>query len=376
MKAEIQAAVKDITASLDLFKQSMDWDVSVKKMAELTTQSQSVEFWNNAKKAQSIMRQKSDLERQITSYNTLKDTLNDSVELLEMAEEEKDEELIAEAENSIVLLKETARKIELEALLSGQADGNNCFMEINAGAGGTESCDWVAMILRMYQRWADSRGFKCETIEYTSGEEAGVKSVTVQIKGAFAYGWSKTESGVHRLVRISPFDSSSRRHTSFASVVVYPEIDDDIDIVIEDKDIKVDTYRASGAGGQHVNTTDSAVRMTHLPTNTVVQCQNQRSQHKNREEAMKMLKAKLFEIEMQKREQEASEAHAQKTSNGWGHQIRSYVLHPYQMVKDLRTGVEKGNAQGVLDGDLDDYLQASLALRAGTLKVGEISDTE
>ena len=376
MKAEIQSAVKDITASLDLFKQSMDWDISVKKLAELTTQSQSTEFWNNATKAQNIMRQKADLERQITSYNTLNDTLNDSIELLEMAEEEKDEELILEAENSIVILKETARKIELEALLCGQADGNNCFMEINAGAGGTESCDWVAMILRMYQRWADSRGFKCETIEYTAGEEAGVKSVTVQIKGAFAYGWSKTESGVHRLVRISPFDSSSRRHTSFASVVVYPEIDDDIDIVIEDKDIKVDTYRASGAGGQHVNTTDSAVRMTHLPTNTVVQCQNQRSQHKNRDEAMKMLKAKLFEIEMQKRDQEASDAHAQKTSNGWGHQIRSYVLHPYQTVKDLRTGVEKGNAQGVLDGDLDDYLQASLALRAGALKVGEISDTE
>ena len=376
MKAEIHSAINDIRASLDLFKKSIDWDNAVKKLATLSTQSESPNFWNDATTAQSVMRQKADLERRITIYVDMDTALTDAMELLEMAEDENDDALITDVENTIISLKEESRKIELEALLCGEVDGNNCFMEINAGAGGTESCDWVAMILRMYQRWADSRGFKCESIEYTAGEEAGVKSVTLHIKGNFAYGWAKTESGVHRLVRLSPFDSSNRRHTSFASVVVYPEIDDNIDIVIEDKDLKIDTYRASGAGGQHVNTTDSAVRMTHLPTNTVVQCQNQRSQHKNRDEAMKMLKAKLYELEMQKREQEASDAHAQKTSNGWGHQIRSYVLHPYQMVKDLRTGVEKGNAQGVLDGDLDDYLQATLALRAGTLEVGNISDTE
>ncbi len=376
MKAEIYSAITDIRASLDLFRKSIDWDTSKKKLADLTHQSVQPDFWNDANTAQSIMRQKADLERRIGAYNNLNDALSDNVDLLEMAEDEDDVELILEAEIALLSLKEKSRSIELEALLCGEADGNNCFMEINAGAGGTESCDWVSMILRMYQRWADNRGFKCETIEYTAGDEAGIKSVTLHIKGSYAYGWTKTESGVHRLVRLSPFDSSNRRHTSFASVVVYPEIDDNIDIVIEDKDLKVDTYRASGAGGQHVNTTDSAVRITHLPSNTVVQCQNQRSQHKNRDEALKMLKAKLYELEMQKREQEASDAHAQKTSNGWGHQIRSYVLHPYQMVKDLRTGVEKGNANGVLDGDLDDYVEATLAMRAGTLEVKEVLDTE
>jgi peptide chain release factor 2 len=258
--------------------------------------------------------------------------------------------------------RETA-KAELETLLSGEADANDCYLEVHAGAGGTEAQDWAEMLLRMYTRWAENHGYKVEWLEESGGEEAGIKSATVKVAGHNAYGWLKTETGVHRLVRISPFDSSARRHTSFASAGIYPVIDDAIDIDIQDKDLRIDTYRASGAGGQHVNRTDSAVRMTHLPTGIVVQCQNDRSQHRNRATAMNMLKARLYEAELQKREEAAAAEHKAKTDIGWGHQIRSYVLQPYQMVKDLRTEVETSNTQAVLDGDLDDFMAAALAAR-------------
>ena len=287
--------------------------------------------------------------------------LSDTVEYLELGEAEDDASVVAEAEASLAALQRTAARAELEALLSGEADGNDCWLEVHAGAGGTEAQDWAEMLLRMYARWAERRRFEVEWIEESPGEEAGLKSATIRVNGPDAYGWMKTESGVHRLVRISPFDSSARRHTSFASVGAYPVIDDSIDIEILDKDLRVDTYRSSGAGGQHVNRTDSAVRLTHLPTGIVVQCQNDRSQHRNRAMAMQMLKARLYELELRKREEAAKAEHDSKSDIGWGHQIRSYVLQPYQMIKDLRTGVETSNTQAVLDGDLDDFMVAALA---------------
>jgi peptide chain release factor 2 len=291
--------------------------------------------------------------------------MDDAIELLELGTAESDEEIIDDAEASLTKLVAIAEKRQLESLLSGEADANDCFIEVHAGAGGTEAQDWALMLMRMYSRWSEARGFKLQIIEESAGEEAGIKSVTMRIDGENAYGWMKTESGVHRLVRISPFDSSARRHTSFASVWVYPVVDDNIEIEIEDKDLRIDTYRASGAGGQHVNKTDSAIRITHLPTNIVVQCQNDRSQHRNRATAFNMLKARLYELELQRREDAVNDAASSKTDIGWGNQIRSYVLHPYQMVKDLRTNVEKSNAHGVLDGDLDDFIEASLAARVG-----------
>ena len=365
MRTEIQQSIQTIQSALHLLRQSLNWDIALQNLADLNTHIESADFWDTPESAQTIMQKRAVLSRKIDAHNDLQDALNNSIELLEMALDENDMVLIAETEQSILNMQHHARTVQLEALLCGEADGCNCFLEINAGAGGTESCDWAEMLLRMYQRWAESRGYTVDTIEYQAGEEVGIKSATLHIKGDQAYGWAKTESGVHRLVRISPFDSSARRHTSFSSVAIYPEIDDSIHIFIEDKHLKVDTYRASGAGGQHVNTTDSAVRITHLPTKTVVQCQNQRSQHKNRDEAMKMLKAKLYEIELQKREQQASDSHAQKTEIGWGHQIRSYVLHPYQMVKDLRTSVETSQTQNVLNGDLDPFIESALAWRLG-----------
>jgi peptide chain release factor 2 len=295
------------------------------------------------------------------------------VGLAELAEEEADEATLAEAEAALVSLNERLARLQLESLLSGEADANDCFLEIHAGAGGTESQDWAAMLLRMYIRWAEAHGYKLEWIEESPGEEAGLKSVTVKVLGANAYGWLKAESGVHRLVRISPFDSQARRHTSFASIWVYPVVDETIEVDIQDKDLRVDTYRASGAGGQHVNKTDSAVRLTHLPTGIVVACQNDRSQHRNRAQAMAMLKARLYELELQKRREAAEAEAATKSDIGWGHQIRSYVLQPYQMVKDLRTGVEKGNAQGVLDGDIDAFLEAALAQGVGGAAVAKAS---
>lgn len=314
------------------------------------------------------MRDKSRLERQIDNIRNIETTLEDNIGLIELAEIEGDQEILKEAETAIEKLQENVAKQQLESLLSGPVDGNDCYLEINAGAGGTESCDWSSMLLRMYMRWADQSGFKTTVLEINDGDEAGIKSATIQIEGENAYGWLKTESGVHRLVRISPFDSNARRHTSFSSVSVSPVVDENIEIEIEDKDLRVDTFRSSGAGGQHVNTTDSAIRITHIPTGIVVSCQNQRSQHQNRDTAMNMLRAKLYELELQKQDAEKAEREAQKTDIAWGHQIRSYVLHPYQMVKDLRTGVETGNSAAVLDGDIDMFLEAALAQKLGGLE--------
>lgn len=318
------------------------------------------------------MRERQQLDTAISRYQRLESQLNDNVELIEMGEADGDEEIITEAEAALKLARIEIAQAEIESLLSGEADSNDAFVEVHSGAGGTESQDWTQILLRMYTRWAESKGYSVELIERHDGEEAGIKSATVLVKGHNAYGWLKTESGVHRLVRISPYDSAARRHTSFASVWVYPSIDDTIEIDVKESDCRIDTYRASGAGGQHVNTTDSAVRITHLATGIVVQCQNERSQHKNRATAWNMLRARLYEAELQKREEAANKEEANKTEIGWGHQIRSYVLQPYQMVKDLRTGVESGNPSAVLDGDLDEFMAASLAARVK----GESADVE
>lgn len=309
------------------------------------------------------MRERTNIEEGIKAIDQMTRDLSDNSELLELGEMEGDKDIVAEAEGALENLSEIAAKAELQTLLSGEADPNDCYLEVHAGAGGTEAQDWAEMLLRMYTRWAESKGHKVEWLEESIGEEAGLKSSTIKIMGHYAYGWLKTESGVHRLVRISPFDSSARRHTSFSSIWVYPVIDDAIEIEIEDKDLRIDTYRASGAGGQHVNKTDSAIRITHMPTGIVVQCQSDRSQHKNRASALGMLKARLYEAELQKREENAQAQHELKTEIGWGHQIRSYVLQPYQMVKDLRTNLETSNTQDVLNGDLDDFMAAALAAR-------------
>ena len=320
------------------------------------------------------MRERNRLQTEIGKYDKLVQEFDENVELIGLAEAEDDKEILSEAEDALRALAEKARKLELEAMLSGEADPNDCFVEIHAGAGGTESQDWASMLRRLYLRWSESRGFKVEMVEESLGEEAGIKTGVVKIVGPNAYGWLKTESGVHRLVRISPFDSNARRHTSFASVWVYPVVDDSIEVEIDNKDLRVDTYRASGAGGQHVNKTDSAVRITHIPTGIVVQCQNQRSQHKNRATAMSMMKSRLYELELQNREADIAAQEADKKEIGWGHQIRSYVLQPYQMVKDLRTGVETSNTGAVLDGDIDEFLNSALA--AQVTDVGVIPSSE
>jgi peptide chain release factor 2 len=309
------------------------------------------------------MRDRDELDVQVKAVRDFSQQVKDNIELIEMGEAEGDADIVAEAEAAIEGLVETARRVQIETLLNGEADHNDCYLEIHAGAGGTESQDWASMLLRMYTRWAERRKFKVETMELHPGEEAGIKSATIQIKGHNAYGWLKTEAGVHRLVRISPYDSAARRHTSFSSAWVYPVVDDAINIEINESDLKVDTYRSSGAGGQHVNTTDSAIRITHVPTGIVVACQQERSQHKNRATAMQMLKARLYEQELEKREAAANAEASSKTDNSWGHQIRSYVLQPYQMVKDLRTNYETSNTGAVLDGDLDGFMEASLASR-------------
>lgn len=311
------------------------------------------------------MKERTALDGKIAKIRNIETTLNDNVELIAMGEEEGDESIVAEAEKSLNQLRTSTEKFQLESLLSGEADGNDAYLEVNSGAGGTESCDWASILLRMYTRWAERRGFKVVLLDRSEGEEAGIKSATIRIEGERAYGWLKTESGVHRLVRISPFDSAARRHTSFASVGVTPVIDDNIEIEILDKDLKVDTYRSSGAGGQHVNTTDSAIRITHIPTGVIVTCQNGRSQHQNRADAMQMLRARLYELELRKKQDAANAAQENKTDIGWGHQIRSYVLQPYQMVKDLRTSAENTNSGAVLDGDIDLFLEASLSHRLG-----------
>jgi peptide chain release factor 2 len=322
------------------------------------------------------MRERTRLDKAVCTYRSLESELNDAVGLLELAEAENDKAMIADAEASLAGLRSRAEAMKLESMLSGEADANDAYLEIHAGAGGTESQDWAEMLLRMYTRWAERHGYKIDYLEESQGEEAGIKSATIQVKGENAYGWLKTESGVHRLVRISPFDSNARRHTSFASVGAFPVIDDRIEIDIAEKDVRIDVYRASGAGGQHVNKTESAVRMTHLPTGVVVQCQSDRSQHKNRSQAWAMLRARLYEAEMRKREEAAAIANAAKSDIGWGHQIRSYVLQPYQLVKDLRTGVESHSPKDVLDGELDSFMAASLAQKLGGTRDGEVKDLE
>lgn len=342
-----------------------DPETTEERLQELTLETEKSDIWDNPESAQKILKEKNSLEASLSTYKNAESELEDLIGLIEMGEEENDAAVIGESEAELVKLSKKLAQLRIECLFSGEADSNDCFLEIHSGAGGTESQDWAQMLLRMYLRWAEKHHFKTQIIDELAGEEAGIKSVTVKINGHNAYGWCKTESGVHRLVRISPFDSNARRHTSFASVWVYPVIDESIEVEIQDKDLRVDTYRASGAGGQHVNKTDSAVRITHLPTNIVVQCQNDRSQHRNRTEAMNMLRARLYEVELQRREAESNAANASKTDNGWGHQIRSYVLHPYQLIKDLRTGHETGNTSSVLDGDLDAFMETSLAARVG-----------
>lgn len=311
------------------------------------------------------MRERTQLHDQIEKIRQTEQSLKDHLDMIEMGEEEGDEGIVAESEKALESLKTDLARQQVESLLSGEADANDSYLQVNAGAGGTEAQDWADMLLRMYMRWAQQKGYKVSVLERSDGEEAGIKSATLQIEGHQAYGWLKTETGVHRLVRISPFDANAKRHTSFASVSVSPVIDDSIDITIEDKDLRIDTYRSSGKGGQHVNTTDSAVRITHIPTGIVAACQSGRSQHQNKDGAMALLKAKLYEAELKAREEKAAQEHGEKTDIGWGHQIRSYVLHPYQMIKDLRTGTETSNSQGVLDGDIDMFLESALANRLG-----------
>lgn len=342
-----------------------DLEASTARLAELEQLAQDPNLWNNQAEAQKILKEKSLLEGKLSSYRNLNGSLKDNIDVAELAEAEGDSDMLSSIELELRELANLAAKFETECLFSGELDGNNCFLDINAGAGGTESHDWASIMMRMYLRFAERMKFKTEIINIISGEEAGIKSCTIKINGHNAYGWFKTESGVHRLVRISPFNAAGKRMTSFASAWVYPEIDDNIEVQVDEKDLRIDTYRSSGAGGQHVNTTDSAVRITHIPSGIVVQCQNDRSQHKNKAEAMKMLRARLYEEELKKRETEVNEQNAAKTEIGWGHQIRSYVLQPYQMVKDLRTDYETSNTSAVLDGDLEGFIAASLAARVG-----------
>ena len=375
MRAEAQAHVDQIRSALDLLRRFLDWDRALRRLDELNQRVEDPSLWNDAKQAQDVMRERRRLDEAIGAANAIQKELDDTIELMEMAEAEGDEGLIDDAVASLEQLAERAERDKVTALLAGEADANDTYIEINSGAGGTESNDWAGMLQRMYQRWAERRGMKVELIDYHAGEQAGIKSATLLVKGENAYGYAKTESGVHRLVRISPYDSSARRHTSFASVWVYPVIDENIEVDYNESDLRIDTYRASGAGGQHINTTDSAVRITHLPTGIVVQCQNQRSQHKNKAEAFNQLRARLYELELQKREAEANATAASKTDIGWGHQIRSYVLQPYQLVKDLRTGVTSTAPSDVLDGALDPFMAAALSQRVTGEKV-EVEDVD
>ena len=375
MRAEGQANIDRIKAALALVRQSLDWDVALRRLDELNARVQDPSLWDNPKEAQALSREQKTLETAVNTVNEISAEMADAIEFIEMGEAEGEEDIVNDGHKSLEKLADRADADKVQALLSGEADGNDTYLEIHAGAGGTESQDWAEMLFRMYGRWAERRGFKVETVEYQSGDQAGIKSATLLLKGEGAYGYAKTESGVHRLVRISPYDSAAKRHTSFSSVWVYPVIDDDIDIEIDPSDLKIDTYRASGAGGQHVNTTDSAVRITHQPTGIVVASQNDRSQHKNRATAMNMLKARLFEREMAEREAAASGEYQEKSDIGWGHQIRSYVLQPYQMVKDLRTGVTSSSPDKVLDGELDQFISAALAQQV-TGETVEVEDVE
>ncbi|MBL8657422.1 MAG: peptide chain release factor 2 [Altererythrobacter sp.] len=375
MRAEGQAHIVRIEAALALVRQALDWERALRRLDELNARVEDPTLWNDPKDAEAVMKERRKLEAAIGTVKEISSEMADAVEFVELGEAEGDADIEAEGLASLAALASRADADKVQALLSGEVDGNDTFLEIHAGAGGTESQDWAEMLLRMYARWAERRGFKVETVEYQSGEAAGIKSATLLLKGDNAYGYAKTESGVHRLVRISPYDSSARRHTSFSSVWVYPVIDDSFEIDINPADLKIDTYRASGAGGQHVNTTDSAVRITHGPSGIVVASQQDRSQHKNREIAMGMLKARLYEAEMRAREEAASAEHSAKSDIGWGHQIRSYVLQPYQMVKDLRTGHTSPTPDDVLDGALDPFISAALAQRV-TGETVEVEDAD
>ncbi len=361
MRTETQNTVDAIAKSLKLLGQRMGIETSAHRLEEFDAMIEAPDLWNDPAKAQKLMRERQGLLDALSTYKLVDSGLRDNVELIELGEMEGDEEIVAEAEASLKSLMELAAGKELEALLNGEADANDTFLEINAGAGGTESCDWASMLARMYYRWAESKGYKVELQSETAGDETGIKSAAYKISGHNAYGWLKSESGVHRLVRISPFGSADKRQTSFASVWVYPVVDDNIEIEVQDKDIRIDTYRSSGAGGQHVNKTNSAVRITHFPSGIVV-TSSEKSQHQNRDIAMKALKSRLYQMELDKRNASINEAHEAKGDAGWGNQIRSYVLQPYQMVKDLRTNVETSDTQGVLDGDLDKFMAATLAM--------------
>ncbi|MCL7465425.1 peptide chain release factor 2 [Phaeovulum sp. NW3] len=361
MRAETLNTVDAIRKSLKLLGQRMDWETAPHRLEEFNAMIEDGDLWSDPARAQKLMRERQMLMDKVETYRRIDRELTDNVELIELGEMEDDAEIVSEAEKSLKDLREFSAAKELEALLDGEADSNDTFLEINAGAGGTESCDWASMLARMYVRWAEKKGYKVELQSETGGDEAGIRSAAYKISGPNAYGWLKSESGVHRLVRISPYDSAARRHTSFSSVWVYPVVDDNIEITIPDSDIRIDTYRSSGAGGQHVNTTDSAVRITHLPTGIVV-TSSMKSQHQNREIAMNALRSRLYQLELDKRNAAINAAHENKGDAGWGNQIRSYVLHPYQMVKDLRTGYETSDTQGVLDGDLDGFMAATLAM--------------
>jgi len=360
VRAETSNTVEAIKKSLALLKQRLGWDSARHRLEEFDAMIEDPDLWNDQERAQKLMRDRQILIDGIATCESIERNLNDNVELIELGEMESDQEVITEAEAALSDLAVSSAKKEIEALLNGEADGNDTFLEINSGAGGTESCDWANMLARMYVRWAERRGYKVELMSESPGEEAGIKSAAYRISGPNAYGWLKSESGVHRLVRISPYDSAARRHTSFSSVWVYPVVDENIDVEVNTSDIRVDTYRSSGAGGQHVNTTDSAVRITHIPTGIVV-TSSEKSQHQNRANAMAALKSRLYQMELDRRNASIQEAHEAKGDAGWGNQIRSYVLHPYQMVKDLRTSHETSDTQGVLDGDLDEFMAATLA---------------
>jgi peptide chain release factor 2 len=361
MRADAQNTIEKIEKSLQLLAQRLDVETASHRLEEFNARVEDPKLWDNPEAAQKLMRDRQNLVDAIDTYEGIKQDLADNIELIELGEMEEDEEVVTDAEGALAKLAKTAAQKELEALLNGEADGNDTFLEINAGAGGTESCDWASMLARMYVRWAEKKGYKVELQSESAGDEAGIKSAAYKISGPNAYGWLKSESGVHRLVRISPFDSAAKRHTSFCSVWVYPVVDDNIEIEVNPADIRIDTYRSSGAGGQHVNTTDSAVRITHAPTGIVV-TSSEKSQHQNRDIAMKALKSRLYQLELDKRNAAINEAHESKGDAGWGNQIRSYVLQPYQMVKDLRTNFETSDTKGVLDGDLDGFMGATLAL--------------
>jgi len=363
MRAEMVNVVAAIEKSLGLLAKRLDYDTAPYRLEEFNAMIEDPSLWDDQERAQKLMRDRQILVDAIATYEGIRQDLSDNLEMIELGAAEDDEEVVKDAEEALKALRTTAAEKELDALLDGEADSNDTFLEINSGAGGTESCDWALMLSRMYVRWAEKKGYTVELQSETAGEEAGIKSAAYKISGHNAYGWLKSESGVHRLVRISPFDAAAKRHTSFCSVWVYPVVDDNIEIEVNPSDIRTDTYRSSGAGGQHVNTTDSAVRITHHPTGIVV-TSSEKSQHQNRDIAMKALKSRLYQMELDRRNAAINEAHDNKGDAGWGNQIRSYVLQPYQMVKDLRTSYETSDTKGVLDGDLDGLMAATLAMNA------------